>query len=131
QIEPSDFTITSFGELSFLFSKLSQITVIAPSISVRVTRRASCSQETSRPWRSRVWPLALFDGLRNTETAPVSSSQRMMRLFGMSLHSTYRPSPKYTGPPLRRVGVGGGSAPAGASRYFAKLGCSTTTAGSG
>ncbi len=59
-----------------------------PSYSVRVTRRLSCSQVTSRPWRSRVLPFEKFDGLRNTLTAPVSSSQRMMRSFGMSLHRT-------------------------------------------
>ncbi len=56
-----------------------------PSYSVRVTRRLSCSQVTSRPWRSRVLPLAKFDGLRKTLTRPVSSSQRRMRSLGMSL----------------------------------------------
>jgi len=45
-----------------------------PSYSVRVTRRLSCSQLTSRPWRSRVLPLALFDGWRKTLTVPASSS---------------------------------------------------------
>ena len=50
------------------------------------TRRVSCSQLSSRPWRSRVLPLALFEGLRNTLMRPVSSSHFMMRLFGMSLH---------------------------------------------
>jgi hypothetical protein len=39
-------------------------TVMVPSYSVRVTRRLSCSQVTSRPWRSRVLPLAKFDGVR-------------------------------------------------------------------
>ena len=67
-------------------SNLSMMTVIVPSYSVRVTRRVSCSQVTSRPWRSRVLPLALLEGWRNTLTAPVSSCQRMMRLLGMSLH---------------------------------------------
>jgi hypothetical protein len=61
--------------------------VMVPSYSVRETRRVPCSQVSSRPWRSRVLPLAKFDGLRKTVTAPVSSSQRMMRLLGMSLHS--------------------------------------------
>jgi hypothetical protein len=84
----SDFTTTSFGELRRLSSKRSIRTVMAPSYSVRVTRRLSCSQVTSRPWRSRVLPLEKFDGLRNTEVTPVSSSQRMMRSLGMSLHST-------------------------------------------
>jgi len=83
----SDFTTTSLGELSRLFSKRSISTVIVPSYSVRVTRRLSCSQVTSRPWRSRVLPFEWFDGLRKTEVAPVSSSHRMIRLFGMSLHS--------------------------------------------
>ncbi len=87
QIELSDLTTTSLGELSGLPSNLSISTVMVPSYSVRVTRRASCSQVTSRPCRSRVLPLALFDGWRKTLTAPVSSCQRMMRLLGMSLHS--------------------------------------------
>ena len=60
---------------------------MVPSYSVRVTRRASCSQVSSRPCRSRVLPLELLEGLRKTLTAPVSSSHRMMRLLGMSLHS--------------------------------------------
>src|SRR5260370_1103940 len=87
----SDFTTTSLGELSRLFSKRSIRTVTVPSYSVRVTRRLSCSQVTSRPWRSRVLPLEWFDGLRKTEAAPVSSSQRMIPLLGMSLQSTHRP----------------------------------------
>jgi len=45
-------------------SKESISTVIEPSYSVRVTRRPPCSQVTSRPCRSRVLPLAKFDGLR-------------------------------------------------------------------
>ena len=94
QTESSDFTTRSFGELSGLPSNLSISTVTEPSYSVRVTRRLSCSQVTSRPWRSQVLPLALFEGLRNTLTRPVSSSQRMMRLLGMSLHSRQRASPK-------------------------------------
>src|SRR5260370_26190194 len=91
QIESSDLTTTSFGELSGLPSKRSRMTVMLPSYSVRVTRRASCSQVTRRPWRSRVLPLALFDGLRKTLTAPVSSSHFITRLVGVSLHSTQRP----------------------------------------
>ena len=86
QIEPSDFTTTSFGELSRLPWKRSSSTVIVPSYSVRVTRRP-CSQVTRRPCRSRVLPLAKFEGRRNTLTAPVSSSHFRMRSFGMSLHS--------------------------------------------
>ena len=60
---------------------------VAPSYSMRDTRRPSCSQVISRPCRSRVWPLALRLGLWNTETAPVSSSHFSTRLFGISLHS--------------------------------------------
>ena len=48
QIEPSDFTTTSFGELRRLPSNGSISTVMLPSYSVRVTRRP-CSQVTSRP----------------------------------------------------------------------------------
>ena len=58
QIESSDFTTTSFGELSGLPSKRSRTTVMLPSYSVRVTRRLSCSQVTRRPCRSRVLPFA-------------------------------------------------------------------------
>ena len=105
QMLSSDFTTTSFGELSLLPSNRSISTVIVPSYSVRMTRRASCSQVTSRPCRSRVLPLALFEGLRKTETAPVSSSHFRMRLFGMSLHSRYRPSPNQTGPSAQRQPV--------------------------
>src|SRR5580704_19281842 len=105
QIDPSDLTTTSFGELSGLPSNLLHRMVIVPSCSVRVTRRAPCSQVTNRPWRSRVLPLELFDGLRNTLTAPVSSSHLSMRSFGMSLHSTKRPSPNQTGPSLQRQPV--------------------------
>src|SRR3984885_11979259 len=93
QIEPSDLTTTSFGELSRLPSKRLHRIVIVPSCSVRVTRRPPCSHVTSRPCRSRVLPFELCDGLRKTPTAPVSSSHLRMRLFGMSLHSTKRPSP--------------------------------------
>src|ERR1700722_3500212 len=36
---------------------------------------------------------------------PVSSSQRMMRSFGMSLHNTQRISPNHTGPSLQVISV--------------------------
>src|SRR6266436_572834 len=131
QIDPSDLTTMSFGELSGLPSNLSMSTVMLPSYSVRVTRRESCSQVTSRPWRSRVLPLALFDGLRKTLTAPVSSSHFITRLFGMSLHSRYLPSPNHTGPSHQRKPVARRSTLASAMRYFAKLGSRISTAGSG
>src|SRR6266850_8314968 len=131
QIESSDFTTISFGELSGLPSNLSISTVMVPSYSVRVTRRASCSQLTSRPWRSRVLPLVLFDGLRKTLTAPVSSSHFITRLLGMSLQSRKRPSPNHAGPSDHRKPVASRSTAARLSRYFAKLGSSPCTAGSG
>jgi hypothetical protein len=87
QIEPSDFTTTSFGEFSRLPSNLSINTVIEPSYSVLTTRRPPCSQVISRPWRSRVLPLAKFDGFLKMLTAPVSSSHLRMRWLGMSLHN--------------------------------------------
>src|ERR1051326_8628230 len=107
QIEPSDLTTTSLGELSGFLSKRLQMTVIDPSCSVRVTRRIPCSQVTRRPWRSRVLPLALFEGLRKTVVSPVSSSHLRMRLLGMSLHNRHRISPIHTGPSLQRQPVEG------------------------
>src|ERR671925_837861 len=118
QTESSDLTTTSLGELSGLPSNLSISTVIVPSYSVRVTRRESCSQVTSRPCRSRVLPLALLDGLRKIDTAPVSSSQRRMRLLGMSLHSRQRPSPNHTGPSDQRQPVYRRSTEASGSLYL-------------
>src|ERR1700675_4754520 len=103
--DPSDLTTTSLGEFSCLCSKRLQITVIDPSCSVRVTRRMPCSQVMSRPWRSRVLPLALFDGFLKIEVWPVSSSHLRMRLFGMSLHNRHRRSPTQTGPSLQRQPV--------------------------
>ena len=64
QIEPSDFTTTSFGELRRRPSTASASTVTLPSYPVRVTRRPPCSQVTRRPCRSRVLPLAKSDGRR-------------------------------------------------------------------
>src|ERR1700733_4256983 len=132
QIDPSDLTTTSLGELSGFPSKRLQRTVIVPSGSVRVTRRAPCSQVTRRPCRARGLPLALFDGLRNTLTAPVPSSHLRMRLFGMSLHSTKRPSPNHTGPSLQRQPVWSRSTEAlNGGRIFSDRGSSVITARSG
>ena len=88
QIDPSDLQTMSLGELSALPSYRSATVTTAPSYSVRDTRRRPCSHVSSRPCRSRVLPFAKPDGLRNTPTAPVSSSHRITRLLGMSLHST-------------------------------------------
>ena len=62
QIEPSDFTTTSLGELRRLPSKRSARTRRVPSCSMRETQRVRCSHETSRPCRSTVWPLWLSAG---------------------------------------------------------------------
>src|SRR5882672_11603374 len=131
QIEPSDLHTTSLGELSGLPWKRSASTVRVPSCSVRVTRRASCSQDTRRPWRSRVLPFVLFEGLRKTLTAPVSSSHFIIRLLGISLQRRKRPSPNQTGPSAHRKPVASRSTAARFSRYLAKLGSSPCTAGSG
>src|SRR5882757_7685759 len=96
-----------------------------PSYSVRVTRRVSCSQVISLPCRSRVLPLLLFEGLRKTLTSPVSSSQRSMRLLGISLHTRYRPSPNHTGPSDQRAPVYRRSTPALTILYLAKRGSTT------
>ena len=74
-------------------------TVIEPSYSVRMTRRPPCSQVTRRPWRSRVLPLAKFDGLRKTLTAPVSSSHLRMRCW--ECRSTADSGRRRTTPALR------------------------------
>src|ERR1700739_3758550 len=74
QIEPSDLHTMSLGEFRRLPLKLSASTVILPSYSVRVTRRVRLSQEIRRPCRSRAWPLAKFDGWRNTPQFPLASS---------------------------------------------------------
>ena len=132
QIESSDFTTTSFGELSGLPSNLSISTVMVPSYSVRVTRRVSCSQVTSRPWRSRVLPLALFEGLRKTLTRAgllVPAHDAVVRDV----------APQQVAPvaELDRAFVpahAGGDAArrsASARRYLLKLGSSIWTAGSG
>src|SRR5437764_5234473 len=105
QIESSDLTTTSLGELSGLPSNLSISTVIEPSYSVRVRRRVLCSQAISRPWRSRASPFELFDGWRKTLVRPVASSQRRMRLLGMSLQRRERASPNQAGPSLQRAPV--------------------------
>src|SRR5215475_16202772 len=132
QTDPSDLTTTSFGELSGLPSTRLHRTVIVPSCSVRVTWRPPCSQVTSRPCRSRVLPFELLEGLRNTLTAPVSSSHLRMRLFGISLHSRKRPSPNHTGPSLQRQPVKRRSTEAlNGGRMRSKRGSTVTIAGSG
>ena len=62
-----------------------------PSYSVLVTRRVPCSQVTSRPCRSRVFPLPLLEGSRKTVTAPVASLQQNIRLSGTSENSRVAP----------------------------------------
>src|SRR5690606_31429162 len=104
---PSDFTTTSLGELNRLPSKRSARTVMDPSCSARVTRRVRCSQVTRRPSLSIVLPLAFSDGLRKIETAAVSSSHFIMRLLGMSDHTSMRmgaiqAGPSHHRPPLHR-----------------------------
>ena len=69
----------------------------------RTTRRVRCSHEICRPWKSNVLPLLLFDGMRKVLTWPSSSSQRICRLFGMSLHSRYRPTPFHAGPSAHNI----------------------------
>ena len=105
QIEPSLFTTTSFGLFSRLPSKRSASTVMLPSYSKRTTRRPACSQAMMRPCRSRVWPLALFEGFCHSLTAPVVSSHFRTRLFGMSDQSRQRTSPSQTGPSPQREPV--------------------------
>jgi hypothetical protein len=62
---------------------------------------------------------------------PVSSSHFMIRLLGRSLHNRYRPPPNQTGPSDQRIPPARRSTAALNIRHFAKLGSSTSTAGSG
>src|SRR5205814_1763773 len=84
-----------------------------------------------RPWRSRVLPLELLDGLRKTLTVPVSSSQRSIRSLGMSLHTKVRASPSHTGPSAQRQPVKSRSTHALRTRSRSKRLSSTSTAESG
>ena len=68
---------------------------------------------------------------RKTLTPPVSSSQRMMRLLGMSLHNRHRASPNQTGPSAHRMPVAMRSTFASASRYLPNDGSTILTRGSG
>ncbi|MNF96732.1 hypothetical protein D3C84_795290 [compost metagenome] len=92
QTEPSRLHTMSLGEFSGLPSKLSASTVIVPLCSVRVMRRPSLdvvepSHTSNRPWRSRHMPLEKLEFSRYTDRLPVISSQRTIRLLGMSLTS--------------------------------------------
>ena len=84
----------SLGAFRRLPSKLSASTLILPSRSVRVMRRVTeCSPLSSRPWRSRVLPLAWLAPLRWVLKPPSFSLYFMMRLLGMSLSSRWPPTP--------------------------------------
>src|SRR5260370_41869447 len=98
QIESSDLTDTSFGELRRLPSKRSISTVIDPSYSVRVIRRVSCSPLVRRPWRAGVVPFACFEGLRYATTPPGCSFHPITELLGISLQLRQRASPNHAGP---------------------------------
>src|SRR5262249_39576355 len=64
---------------------------------MRVTRRALPSQATSRPWRSRVSPLAPLVGSCTTLT-PASGAHFIRRLLPISLNTRYPPSCHHSGP---------------------------------
>src|SRR5262249_23549427 len=57
----------------------------------RTTRRVRGSQERKRPSKSKVFPLLLLDAALNTLMCPSSSTRRIWRLLGISLHTKYRP----------------------------------------
>src|SRR6202000_1852702 len=105
--------------------------VSARSYAVRVPRRLPVSHLIKRPCRSRVLPFACPDGLRNTLTAPVSSSQRRMRLLGMSLQSKALASPSHTGPSVHLPPLPIRSTVPEDKRYRSNEGCSISIAGSG
>src|SRR5207237_962582 len=68
---------------------------------------------------------------RKTLATAVSSSQRMMRLFGMSLQRSARTSPSHTGPSAQRKPVARRSIFARLSLYLAKPWSTACTDGSG
>ena len=119
QIDPSDLTMTSLGEFNRLPSKESANTVIDPSYSVRVTLRLKCSQLTKRPWRSRVLPFAHCEGWRKMLQRPEASSQRSMRLLGISDQIKLPKSPNQTGPSAHRIPLTRRSTDAAFTRSFA------------
>src|SRR5277367_2568269 len=88
----------SLGEFKGLPCHLSAITVALPSVSYRTTRRIPCWHESWRPSKSNVLPLLYSEGDRNRLVCPSSSSHRIWRLLGMSLHSRNRPAPHHAGP---------------------------------
>src|SRR5215510_14214619 len=67
-----------------------------PSSSSRVTRRLACSQATSRPWRSRVNPLAsLVGSLYNVMPPPGAHLWRLL----LALSLKRRKPPSFHHPP--------------------------------
>src|ERR1700733_4695213 len=131
QTVSSDLTITPFGELSCLPLNLSASVVIVPSYSVRVTRRVPCSQETKRPWRSRVLPLVKLDGWRNKSVRPAAAWDALSRAFVRSLKIRACGSPNHTGPSVQTPPVQTRTRPAVPPLYLAKRGSKTSKAGSG
>src|SRR2546423_884753 len=97
QIEPSDLIARSWGALRDLPWKDSTTTSLFPIESVTVTRRAACSQETSRPRASRAFPHACRLGRRTVVTFPSKVHLRM------AFPAT---SLKYREAPLRLVQTG-------------------------
>jgi hypothetical protein len=87
QIEPSDFTTTSFGRVQPLAVEGVHQHRDRSVIFGAGDAAAAMLAGDEPSLRSRVLPLAKFDGLRKMLTAPVSSSHLRMRWFGMSLHS--------------------------------------------
>src|SRR3989442_8709246 len=120
----------SFGELSRLPWYESAMIVTEPSCSYRTTRLVRCSQDSWRPWKSNVLPLLLFDGMRKTVTRPLSSSQRICRLFGISLHTRYRPTPLHAGPSDQSAPVHNRWIGAFGCRRPLKIGSMVSTSGS-
>lgn len=64
---------------------------------VSLTARRPCEQCSSDPPGSRVWPLTKSAGWRHTRPPPLGC-QRIMRFFGISLHSTLPSYCIQTGP---------------------------------
>jgi len=72
-----------------------------------------------------VLPFEKFDAVRNGVTCPVASSQRSWTLFGMSLKTTYRPTPFHAGPSAHNAPVHSRTSGVLPIMYFLKRSSST------
>ncbi len=86
QIAPSAATATSFGAFKRFPLKRSMRTVMMPLVSVRVNAPGTVLASDEASLAIARIAVRVIDGARKMLTCSSSSIQRMIRLFGMSLH---------------------------------------------